>query len=87
MPYAIVRDIPTNWEDYRQATLRSSRGVPRGLLIHVAGRTSEGVREIEVWSSHGDVARYERRRARHGDATPTTRELDVELVVLREERQ
>jgi hypothetical protein len=35
---------------------------PPGLVLHVAGRTAEGVRVIEVWHSRAALEEYERDR-------------------------
>jgi len=90
--YAIVRDTATSWEDYRRLAAELGDDVPAGLLIHVAGRTAEGVREIEVWSSRGALERYQRERLRPAERRfsrplrqPTVRELDVERVLPTEE--
>ena len=66
---AVVRDTHASWEQYRQPT-RHADGPPRGLLIHVAGPTDEGIREIEVWRSHAELERYERERAEWAPSAP-----------------
>jgi hypothetical protein len=50
MSYALVKDVPASWEQYR-GMARSFEHVPPGLLLHVAGPTDEGIRIIEVWES------------------------------------
>ena len=81
--YAIVRDTAVNWEDFHRVA-----AAPRGLLLHMAGRTPEGVREIEVWRSRRDLERYQRASVRRpdGDASlplrsPSVREFVVEHVL------
>jgi hypothetical protein len=90
--HAIVRDTATSWEDYRGLAAELGEEVPEGLLIHVAGRTAEGVREIEVWVSRAALARFERERLRPAERRaprplrrPTVRELAVEHVLTKRE--
>jgi hypothetical protein len=85
--HALVRDTATSWEDYRRLAAELGDEVPDGLLIGVAGRTAEGVREIEVWASRDALVRYERDRLRPAERRaprplrrPTVRELTVERV-------
>ena len=88
--YAVVRDTPSSWEDYRLLSSELGTDLPDGLLIRVAGRTSEGVRAIEIWRNRDDLSRYEREQLRtaRGRAPPplapeTVRTLAVEHVVQR----
>lgn len=62
--YAIVRDTPASWEDYRRVVAQLGDEPPEGLVLHVAGRTPEGVRVIEVWQSRTAYARFDRGRLR-----------------------
>ena len=57
-PYAIVRDTPASWEDYRLETADLREEPPEGLLIRVAGPTPEGVRVIEIWRSREELERF-----------------------------
>ena len=50
MPYALVKDVFASWEHYQEIA-RSLERLPQGLLLHVAGRTDEGIRIIEIWES------------------------------------
>jgi hypothetical protein len=88
VPYAIVRDTPSSWDDYRRLAVELGAELPSGLLIHVAGPTSEGVREIEIWRSQQDLERFERDRLRPALARitrllrdPIVRELVVKHLV------
>jgi hypothetical protein len=90
--HAVVRDTAESWEDYRRLAAELGGEVPEGLLIHVAGRTAEGVREIEVWVSREALARYERerlgpaeQRAPRPVRQPIVRELAVEHVLSKKE--
>lgn len=60
--FAIVRDTPSSWEHYREIVDGLDDDVPLGLLIHVAGPTDEGIREIEVWRSRDELERHEQDR-------------------------
>ena len=51
MPYAIVEDVAANWESYVRSAVDVEQLRSRGLILHAAGRTDEGVRIIEVWES------------------------------------
>ena len=50
MSYALVKDVFASWEHYGEIA-RSLERLPRGLLLHVAGPTDEGIRIIEIWES------------------------------------
>ena len=64
MLHAIVRDTPASWEDYCAVAAALGDEPPPGLVLHVAGRTAEGVRVIEVWRSREALEEYERDRLR-----------------------
>jgi hypothetical protein len=88
--YAVVRDTPLSWEDYRLLAADLGTDVPEGLLIWVAGRTAEGVRAIEIWRGREELDRYEREQLRRSRARvpvplapETVRTLAVEHVVQR----
>jgi hypothetical protein len=88
--YAVVRDTPSSWEDYRLLAAELGTDVPDGLLIRVAGRTPEGVRAIEIWRDRAELDRFERNRLRAAQgrvpaplAPETVRTLAVEHVVQR----
>jgi hypothetical protein len=49
--YAIVKDVPASWADYRRDVVGWQGDALDGLLIRVAGPTAEGVRVIEIWRS------------------------------------
>jgi hypothetical protein len=83
--HAVVRDTPLSWADYRRLAEEDGEP-PDGLLIRLAGRTAEGVRVIEVWSSPTALEHYEASGARDRRpdellGRPTVRNLLVEHVV------
>lgn len=50
--YAFVEDIAASWEEYgRLAAALEGGPAPKGLLLHAAGPTDEGIRIVEVWES------------------------------------
>ena len=51
MTYALVSDMPVSWETYKQIAESALDDIPSGLIIHVAGRTDEGVRIMDVWET------------------------------------
>jgi hypothetical protein len=82
--YAVVRDTPLSWDDYRLIAIELGADVPEGLLIKVAGRTAEGVRVIELWRDRDHFARYDRElldAARARTPSPLVAETVRELVV------
>lgn len=58
MAYACVDDIPSSWSEYERAAATLVDPLPRGLLVHVAGPTDEGVRIIEIWDDEDAAARF-----------------------------
>ena len=71
MSYAFVEDIAASWEHYgRFAAGLESGPAPKGLLVHVAGPTDEGIRIVEVWESEEAWARHADDRPRESDDTP-----------------
>jgi hypothetical protein len=83
--HAIVRDTPATWDDYRAVAAQLGDDPPPGLVLHVAGRTAEGVRVIEVWRSRAAFEEYERSRLRPAERAapaplcePAVREVAVE---------
>ena len=58
MPYAFIRDVPFNEEQY--AEIRSGIGdeVPKGLVTHLAVRRGTGLRYIDVWDTQADWERF-----------------------------
>jgi hypothetical protein len=80
MPYAVVQDVPASWEDYGPFASALGDDAPEGLILHVAGRTDEGFRIIDVWESRAARERFDSGRLPPGVET-TSRELDVEHVL------
>ena len=80
MPYVVVQDVPASWEDYRPLAAALGDDAPEGLILHVAGRTDEGFRIIDVWESREARERFDSGRLPAGVET-TSRELDVEHVL------
>jgi hypothetical protein len=68
MTYAIVHDIPASWGHYEALRAALTNPAPRGLLLHVAGPTDEGLRLIDIWASSEDWQRF--RPAREALLTP-----------------
>jgi hypothetical protein len=94
MLYAIVRDTPSSWEDYRRLAAELGDELPAGLVLHVAGRTGEGVRVIEVWRSRSALELFERDRLRPAEQRspaplrdPVVRALVIEHVLCAAETQ
>ena len=51
VPYALVQDVASTWEQYERVAAAQMQPAPRGLILHVAGPTDEGVRIIDIWES------------------------------------
>jgi hypothetical protein len=49
--YARVEDVAASWERYEHFAAALEAAAPNGLILHVAGRTDEGFRIIEIWDS------------------------------------
>jgi hypothetical protein len=90
MSYAFVQDVAATWEQYEPVAAALRGPVPNGLIIHVAGRTDEGYRVIEVWE---DRAAWEQFRGERlappaatadvpGSPQPTFRDLRPEHIVV-----
>lgn len=90
MSYAFVQDVAATWEQYQSVAAALRGPVPNGLIIHVAGRTDEGYRVIEVWE---DQAAWDRFRGERpalptaivdvpGNPRPTFRDLRPEHIVV-----
>jgi hypothetical protein len=54
--YAFVQDIASSWEQYELVTAPLLDPAPVGLILHLAGRTEEGFRIIDIWQ---DVEAFE----------------------------
>lgn len=50
--FAVVRDTPWSWEDYRLLGTAPGTNVPRGPADQGSGRTAEGVPVLEAWHDH-----------------------------------
>lgn len=89
LTYAVVQDVPASWETYGRIADALGDEVPEGLLVHVAGRTDEGFRMIDVWESKDAWGRFRDGRLqpivdRHVGGSPlhtTFRELAIEHLV------
>lgn len=62
MTYAIVSDIPASWAVYEDIAAEVGDRAPDGLIVHVAGRTDEGFRIIDVWETEEAFLRFEQER-------------------------
>ena len=90
MAYAFVQDVASAWEQYASFACQLMEPRPRGLILHVAGPTDEGVRIIDVWESEQAWQRFQTERlapaiaALGGPARPepTFRDLRPVQVVL-----
>ena len=52
---AVVRDTPVAWASFEEL-VRVLAYLP-GLVVHAAGPTDEGVRELELWRSRCELER------------------------------
>lgn len=83
--------MASSWEQYAPVAAALVDPLPEGLIVHVAGRTDEGVRIIDVWESEEAWLLFRAERlapaiaALDGPARrePTFRDLYPEHVVLR----
>ncbi len=90
MSYAFVQDVAATWEQYERVARAVHGPVPDGLIIHVAGRTDEGYRVMEVWEDEAAWERFQAERltpaAVTGDGPaspqPTFRDLRPEHIVV-----
>jgi hypothetical protein len=90
MAYAFVEDIPASWPLYRRLNDACVDPAPRGLVLHVAGPTDEGVRIIDVWASEQVWLDFQAERLAPAIAAlgvprawrPTFRDLHPALVVV-----
>ena len=91
MAYSFVQDIASSWEQYERLTAQLVEPAPTGLILHVAGRTDEGFRIIDVWQTEEAWRRFQAEggapaiAALGGPARmePTFRDLHPAHVVLR----
>src|SRR5439155_24929267 len=44
VPYVLVQDVASTWEQYERVTAPTVEPVPQGLILHVAGPTADGFR-------------------------------------------
>ena len=63
---AVVRDTPASWVSFLELAqaLSDTLEARQGLVVHVAGPTDEGVRELELWRSQRDLECWELERER-----------------------
>lgn len=54
MAYAYVHDVAATWTRYCEVTRGLVDPAPRGLIAHLAGRTDDGVRVIDVFDTEAD---------------------------------
>jgi hypothetical protein len=86
--YAFVQDVAATWEQYERMADPTHGSVPDGLIIHVAGRTDEGYRVIEVWEDQAAWERFQGERTgpaeidTPGSPQPTFRDLRPEHIVV-----
>src|SRR5918996_3624090 len=89
MSYAFIQDVPASWEQYQPLSGASDGALPDGLIIHVAGRTDEGYRVIEVWEDETAWECFQAERPAPAPSSiqipqlqPTFRDLRAEHVVV-----
>jgi hypothetical protein len=58
MAYAYVQDVASSWQQYERVAAALVDPPPAGLIVHVAGRTDEGVRIIDVWEDEEAWERF-----------------------------
>jgi hypothetical protein len=88
--YAFVQDVAATWEQYQRVAETMYGPVPDGLIIHVAGRTDEGYRVIEVWQDQAACERFHLDRLARAASTvdaperpqPTFRDLRPDRIVV-----
>lgn len=54
--HVLVHELAAGWPRYVDQVLGSVACLPPGLLLHLAGRTDEGVRIVELWQSREAAA-------------------------------
>jgi hypothetical protein len=89
VPYVLVQDVASTWEQYQRVTAPTVEPAPQGLILHVAGPTADGFRIIDVWESKDAWERFSEERiapalaALGGPARPepTFRDFDAAHVV------
>ena len=90
MSYAFIQDVAASWEQYQPLAGAIDGVVPDGLIIHVAGRTDEGYRVIEVWEDETAWESFQAERPAPPVSSihmppppqPTFRDLRAEHVVI-----
>jgi hypothetical protein len=60
--YAYVQDVASSWDQYERITAPLVNPPPKGLVVHLAGPTDEGVRIIDVWESEEAWERFRAER-------------------------
>src|SRR5207248_1525793 len=76
VPYVLVQDVASTWEQYERVTAPTVEPVPQGLILHVAGPTADGFRIGRRLGEQGRVGalqrgadRARRRRPRRSGAS------------------
>ena len=82
MTYVVIEDVSTSWHEYEAATAGLVDIVPRGLILHVAGPTDDGVRIVELWATEAAAQQF--RRSRLGPALTALAAASRPRSVLRE---
>jgi hypothetical protein len=63
MTYALVQDVAASWERYEREAAGAVSPPPEGMILHVAGRTEDGFRVIEVWEDEAAWLRFRDERS------------------------
>lgn len=88
MPYAYIRDVAFNEEQYAEVRSEIGDEVPKGLVSHVVVRRDKGLRYIDVWDTEADWERFRDERvvpavqkmmSSHGIPQPSS-PLPVEII-------
>ncbi len=62
MTYAFVQDVPIGPAVYRQIRAELGDQPPKGLVVHLAIRSDQGLRYVDVWESEQDWERFTEER-------------------------
>jgi hypothetical protein len=89
VPIVMTQDMPgatRELVDEVTAELQIELDRPRGLIVHTAAETAEGVRIVDVWETEADFHRFEDGRLRPALAAVASRRM-IDLTALPAPRQ
>jgi hypothetical protein len=58
MTYAMTQEIPVDWATFEKINAELGPETPDGLVVHVAGPSTNGVRMITVWQTKEAFDRF-----------------------------